>query len=362
MNSTQRLLKNKKTAGDPPPDEEDWPAVDSAAIEAEALRWVVLLNTGDGAPHRYAEFVQWRDSHPAHVAAMREAYDWWRQIGHTLPQPSAPSALPPAHTYAYHPPTSTFMGPPSVDEMEALVRTRSGRPTLVAAVVLALTAALWWSFDRADQATGLGESRTLRLADGSTAQLDTDTAVDIDMRAAERRVELGRGEVFVDVATDAGRPFVIDVGIGQVRAQGTALSVRRENGAVTVTVERGEVEVESLAVTPAVRLHAGQRLRFDRLTHSGVQPVTVEHALAWRGGQLQFQNEPLADVLAEVRRYDPRIWFVPTGPVAQARLSTTVAFEQVDPWLDALPGVLPVKVLRFGPLVWVRESGAARPL
>ena len=361
MNSTPRLLKKKTKPGDPPPDEEDRRTVAAAAIEAEALRWVVLLNTGDGAPHLHAEFVQWRDSHPAHAAAMREAHEWWRQIGHALSHPPAPPAPLAAHTYDYRPPTSTFMGPPSEDEMEALVSTRSGRPALLAAIVLALTAVLWWSIDRSDQTTGLGESRTVRLSDGSSVQLDTDTALDIDMSATERRVELGRGEVFLDVAPDAGRPFVIDAGIGEVRAQGTAFSVRREGGTVSVTVERGEVEVGGAALAPPLRLQAGQRIRFDHQRHSGVQPVKVEHALAWRGGRLQFQDETLASVLAEIRRYDPRIWFVPTGAVAQARLSTTVAFEQVDPWLDTLPETLPVAVVRFGPVVWVRERDASPP-
>lgn len=361
MNSIPRLSKSKKTAGDDPALEEVRPAVDAAAIKAEALRWVVLLNAGDGAPHRHADFVKWRDSHPAHAEAMREAYEGWRQSGHASPSAPVPAELPRAHTYSYQPPTSTFMGPPTVDEIEALVHTRSGWPTLAAAVVLAMTALLWWSVDRSDQTTGLGESRTVRLSDGSTLQLDTDTAVDIDMTATERRVELGRGEVFVDVVHDTARPFVIDAGIGLVRVHGTALTVRREHGAVSVTVERGEVQVDGPAIQPAVRLHAGQRLRFDRDAHSGVQPVLIEHALAWRAGQLKFQDERLVDVLAEIRRYDPRIWFIPTGAVAQARLSTTVAFEQVDPWLDALPDTLPVQVLRFGPVVWVREADAPAP-
>ncbi|RZI65652.1 MAG: DUF4880 domain-containing protein [Variovorax sp.] len=361
MNPIPRLSKSKKTAGDDPTDEADRRAADAAAIEAEALRWVVLLNAGEGAPQRHADFVQWRDSHPAHAEAMRNAYEWWRQVGHALPSVPVPAELPLAHTYAYQPPTSTFMGPPTVDEIEALVQTRSGRPTLVAAIVLAMTALLWWSVDRSDQTTGMGESRTVRLSDGSMVQLDTDTAVDIDMTATERRVELGRGEVFVDVVQDAARPFLIDAGIGLVRVHGTALTVRREHGAVSVTVERGEVQVDGPALQPAVRLHAGQRLRFDRDAHSGVQPVSIEHALAWRAGQLKFQDERLVDVLAEIRRYDPRLWFVPTGAVAEARMTTTVAFEQVDPWLDALPDTLPVKVLRFGPVVWVREVDTPAP-
>lgn len=362
MNSIPRLSENEKAAADGAADLEGRPALDAATIEAEALRWVVLLNAGDGDTQRHAEFVRWRDSHPAHAAAMREAHKWWREVGHTLPAHPELSTLPVAHTYAYQPPTSTFMGPPTVDELEALVQTRSGRPMLVAAIVLALTAVLWWSIDRSDQMTGLGESRTVRLSDGSTVQLDTDTALDIDITPTRRRVALDHGEVFVDAAPDAARPFVIDLGgIGEVRAQGAALSVRREDGTASVTVARGEVEIDGHAIQPAMRLLASQRLQFDQHAHSDAQPVVIDDALAWRTGQLRFQNERLRHVLAEIRRYDPRIWFISTGEVAQTRLSTTVAFEQVDPWLDALPGLLPVRVHRFGPVVWVREADSPAP-
>jgi ferric-dicitrate binding protein FerR (iron transport regulator) len=52
------------------------------------------------------------------------------------------------------------------------------------------------------------------------------------------------------------------------------------------------------------------------------------------------------------------------GAVAETRLSTVVAFDHIDDWLDTLPETLPLDIVRVGPVVWARERGspAARPV
>lgn len=275
-----------------------------------------------------------------------------------------PPAPPRSHRYDYEPPAAEFFGVPRLDELEAVAGTRAGRPALAAAVVLAVTAGLWWSNERFDAATGVGESRTMRLADGSQLQLDTDTAVDIDVGSRERRVDLARGGIYVETTVAAPRPLLIDASIGQVRVHDGALSVRRDlDGTVAVAVERGEAEVVGTALNEPAVLRAGDVLRFDRRTHSGVLHAEAPRALAWRQGELQFENEALGRVMDEVRRYDRRLWYGPAGAVAETRLSTVVAFDHIDDWLDTLAQTLPLDIVRVGPVVWARERGApgARP-
>lgn len=271
-------------------------------------------------------------------------------------QPPAPSRW---HSYDYEPPATVFVGVPKLDEVEALAGTRAGRPALAAAVVLAVTAGLWWSNERFDAETGVGESRTMRLSDGSQLQLDTDTAVDIEVGDRERRVGLARGGIYVETTSVAPRPLLIDASIGQVRVHDGALSVRRDSdGSVAVAVERGEAEVVGTALDEPAMLRAGDVLRFDRRVHSGVRHEEAPRALAWRQGELQFENEALGRVMDEVRRYDRRLWYGPVGAVAETRLSTVVTFDHIDDWLDTLPQTLPLDIVRVGPVVWARERGA----
>lgn len=277
-----------------------------------------------------------------------------------LPLPLTPPAQPPSHSYDYRPPAATFIGMPEPEQIDAVVRARSGRPAVGAAMVLALTAALWWSLDRFDESTDVGEGRTVRLADGSSLQLDTDTAVDIDLRGGERRLELAHGEIFIEPPMATRQPLHIDAGIGQVRALEGALSVRRDrNGSVAVVVERGEAEVSGGALAQPTVLRAGERVRFDARSSSGVQPGAAARALAWRQGELRFEDETLGHVMAELRRHDHRFWYLADAVAARTRVTTVVPFEHIDGWLDALPQTAPVEVVRIGPLVWARDRAPA---
>ncbi len=55
--------------------------------------------------------------------------------------------------------------------------------------------------------TGVGEQRTIKLEDGSTIALNTDTAVRVELTDRMRRVSLLRGEALFNVAKDPTRPF-----------------------------------------------------------------------------------------------------------------------------------------------------------
>jgi transmembrane sensor len=305
---------------------------------------------------------------PAHTVVFGEAQGWWTDAGDDsradapVPGPESAPFPPQSHAYAYQPPAVVFVGGPGPSEIDAAGYSRAGRPAVAALVVLAVTVGLWWSFNSVDVVTGIGESRTVRLADGSSMQLDTDTAVDVAVEGRERRLDLVHGEIYVETAPAGARSLRIDAGIGQVQSSDGALSVRRDrDGTVAVAVERGQAEVVGGALAAPVLLQAGDRIRFDRSVQSGVQHGAAARALGWRQGQLTFEDEALIRVMDEVRRYDPRYWVLPVGAVAEARLSTVVAIDHIDHWLDALSDTLPLEIVRLGPTIWALERAAGVP-
>ena len=56
--------------------------------------------------------------------------------------------------------------------------------------------------------TGVGQTFTARLDDGTRVQLNTDSAVRVRFDKGQRKVVLMRGQAFFDVAHDAAHPFV----------------------------------------------------------------------------------------------------------------------------------------------------------
>ncbi|HEX5264309.1 MAG TPA: FecR domain-containing protein [Phenylobacterium sp.] len=111
-------------------------------------------------------------------------------------------------------------------------------------------------------ATTKDEHRSIKLADGSTLDLNADSRLSVTLGARDRRVVMAEGDAVFDVAPDKARPFLIAVGDRILRVVGTRFDVRRRAGQLSVTIERGLVEVGP-ADSPAgrtFRLGHGQRL------------------------------------------------------------------------------------------------------
>jgi transmembrane sensor len=199
---------------------------------------------------------------------------------------------------------------------------------LAAAATIALAIAPFSLLAPATQsfATVKGEHRTVRLADGSTIDLNAGSTLRVSLGAHERRVTMGDGEAVFDVAHDSARPFLIDVGDRTVRVVGTRFDVRRRDGKLTVAVERGLVEVAPAdgAAGRGYRLHPGQRLDHQEgaadVRLSAVDPAQIE---GWRAGRLIYRDAPLADVVADLNQQfarpitlaDPALGAIPVSGV-----------------------------------------------
>ncbi len=77
-------------------------------------------------------------------------------------------------------------------------------------------------------ATGIGEQRSIVLADGSTVDLNSRSKIRIRFSSERRGVELIEGQALFKVAKDHARPFVVDSDGTRVRAVGTQFDVYRK--------------------------------------------------------------------------------------------------------------------------------------
>ncbi|PPU38820.1 FecR family protein [Xanthomonas arboricola] len=311
----------------------------------QALAWVSRIATGEVDADALAEFERWRDSDASHEKALNKARHLWLMIGEPLEAQYAPvmASLPAS----------------AAQRRQVRTRRRWRRPALATAAALLLVATLGgqWQRDwRFDQTTGIGEQRTLALADGSTMWLNTGSAADVRVDGNRRHIDLARGEAYFDVAHDPQHPFTVDAGGGQVTVLGTAFGVRREGREVVVTVQRGKVRVAREG-GGAVFVTADERVR----VHSGepaphIEAVNAEQALSWRTGRLQFENRRIGEVLDDLKRYDRRLVLVSYPHARQQRVSSIVDLARLDEWYDTLEQSLPIKVTRIGPIVWIHAS------
>jgi len=151
--------------------------------------------------------------------------------------------------------------------------------------------------------TATGEQKNITLADGSRIDLAAASRMTVSLDQDTRRVSMERGEAIFDVAPDSARPFVIAAGDRAVRVVGTEFDVRRRDGAFSVTVRRGVVEVAPAgsAEGATVRLVAGDRV--DHREGSADQrasKVSADEVFGWRSGRLVYRERPLSEVVADL--------------------------------------------------------------
>ncbi len=219
-----------------------------------------------------------------------------------------------------------------------------------------LIASPWPDRWRADYATATGESRTIALADGSQVQLNTDTAVQVELAGRERRVRLLRGEAWFEVSHDPSRPFRIRSGEGWVKVVGTRFSVARQGGQTRVRVAQGRVQV-SADNTRSVLLDPGRGVEYSGMQLGAEHGFDVAAEFAWRQRQLVFRQQPLAEVVEALNRYWPGQTLVLGDTLRQRKVSGVFEIDKPDAVLKALTHTLGLRAEQYTPYLRVLREG-----
>lgn len=216
-----------------------------------------------------------------------------------------------------------------------------GAGGLAAAAVAGLVV---WTAGGRRYGTDLGEVRRVSLADGSTAAINTQSAIDVTLAPELRRVKLSRGEAWFRVAKDAERPFVVEAGDVRVRAVGTAFSVRRREEGVEVLVTEGVVEVwRADGLAHRARVAAGEKAFVSRAQPAQAvvaAPDEIDDALAWRQGQIVLTGMTLAEAASEFNRYNRRKLVIDETDLAGERLVGRFRTDEPDTFARAAASTL----------------------
>jgi transmembrane sensor len=318
-----------------------------AQTAGAAADWVVRLQAPDLDEAQALEFDAWLNAHPANAAAYDAALSVMLEMEGAAPDISRELRTAPSRRRASHRGWIVAGG-------------------LAAAATVALAVMPFGAPEPVVQsfATAKGEHRTVKLADGSTIELNAGSRLSVTLGAQERRVVLPEGEAVFDVAADAGRPFTIATGDRTVRVVGTRFDVRRRGPALSVTVERGVVEVRPNGELGGRtwRLHPGQRLDTTQgapaVQLSVVDPQQVE---SWRTGRLIYRDQPLGDVVADLNQQFAKPIVLEDPALAQIRVSGVLVLDDQAAVIRRLALLAPIKALPSGEAVLLRSDRAAKP-
>ena len=201
----------------------------------------------------------------------------------------------------------------------------------VAACTLLAVGAMWIGLPGPHYATGVGQKLVMYLEDGTHVELGPQTDLQwVGTGRCDRRVRLARGEAIFSVHSDPQCPFRVFVSRGSIEVLGTQFDVHQDStDEDRVSVVEGRIRLHSPSGAPEwqMDLEAGQQA-----TWSAGQPRTrklddTSRVLAWRDDKLDFDDQPLAQVVEDLQRYTP----IPIRIADRRLLSTHVTGElQVD--------------------------------
>jgi len=296
----------------------------------QALDWLIVLQCPQ--PGQQAEFQAWLAADPSHAQAFAKAQAAWGGA--------------PVHSAA------VALNAPR--KPSAWRRIKPHWKPLATAAVLLLGL---FSFSnlpvrlQADHLTVVGERQRLQLDDGSKVLLNTNSAFSSTIDEHQRIARLYQGEAFFEVAASRGLPLQIDAGPVRASVSDTAFAVRYLNGEAQVQVQRGDVDLSTTFGNNRVRLSAGESIRVGPKGFGQPAKLDATKELAWVQGRLIFENCPMSEVLAELRRYYPG-WIVNTNEqLASVAVTGNYRLDQPLDVVRSLAHITSAKLSEFPALV-----------
>lgn len=250
---------------------------------AEAAAWLARLQSDNPSAQDRAGCEAWLANSDAHRRALAEATAMWDAAGGLASS---------AHL-------SSGLAPNSLHE-------KVGRRAVLAGLLgTGCAVTVWSALAPRSYANGVGQTKTVRLSDGSSLMLDACSEVRAAFGLGLRKLELVRGRVALNPTVASDRPIVVTHETQRLIAFGRALDIACFGEGLAVTVIDGLIVVQRPG-RELVRLESGERLTWSKTAGLKTDRPTMDTVTAWQGGRLVFADDTLAEAVAEINRYSLR--------------------------------------------------------
>ncbi|MEY4938340.1 MAG: hypothetical protein RIQ93_75 [Verrucomicrobiota bacterium] len=312
-----------------------------------AADWLARHDRGLTATEQ-DDFLQWLAADPRHG-------DWFALHRSVVADFTALAQWRPEHSEE---PNPDLLAPPRRPRIWRLA------PLALAAAAVVAVAFIWWRAAPPAAAIASADPERHILEDGSAVEMNRGAVVTTAFTSIARHATLVRGEAYFTVAKDAARPFVVRAGSVDVRAIGTAFSVRLDSTAVEVLVAEGTVAVSSPDIAgmaanavsgnpstairiPTAKLIAGQRATVSLVSAAPpsvttVTPAQIARHLTWQPQLLDFSSAPLAVAVAEFNRRNSVQFVLADAELGALPIVASIRSDNVEgftKFLAAAPGL-----------------------
>lgn len=212
-----------------------------------------------------------------------------------------------------------------------------------------------------------GSQYEIVLSDESHVWVNTASAIRFPtaFTGHERNVAM-TGEAYFEVAKNAQQPFIVNIpalpgssGGGRVEVLGTHFNIKAydDDREISTTLLEGRVKFSALATIPAAKensqlLSPGQQAQLKMNGNIQVtDQVNVNEVIAWKKGELIFNNLTLAEAASVIERWYNVQLEIKNPQIANCRI--TVSFlkgETIQQVMDVISA--------YNDLTWKMKNGA----
>lgn len=324
----------------------------------EAIQWHFYFLEHHDSPESSIKFQSWLCEDPAHELAwtrIQHIYNCWNNV------PKEAILKPATEMVNLQKNSNNFIA-----DCHCWIERAKQKSSLWALVLLISGSLLGLNYSNewalsADYRTRLGELKVIQLEDGSQLTLSSGSAVEVQYVAHERRIVLIKGQILVEVAKQANRPFVVQTNQGTVRALGTIFSVQQTNKKMTeVIVVESKVEAcLNKLIRPVVSkscetLVENQRVLLTESALGSVDMVDAKGHTAWTKGLINANEMPLSELLDTLSEYHTGFIKYDSKELSHYNISGVYAIDKPLDTLAAIQLILPIRVRTMTDgLVWV---------
>lgn len=305
----------------------------SNEVVEQAAEWLVKVSSEQCTVQDQQDFITWQQQNPVRqqaVANMQDMIEQLQQLQHDQHQ-------------------QTHIVEHAIHEQMTLERKLNSRSSLFIFTVSTMLAALisWKTLPidhwLANTNNAYQQWSEHTLLDQSQIHVSGHSAYNIKFDKQQRHIELLDGNILVDVAKDASRPFTVETEFAQIKALGTRFIVQHSDNQTILTMLESKVELRSSNQIQII--HSGQQVVIDATGIHTVQPISpAMYELAWQKRNLIVDQMPLNQVLDILQSYQKGKIYYNKDEINQLRVTAILPLDQPKQAYTLLQDSLPVRI------------------
>lgn len=165
--------------------------------------------------------------------------------------------------------------------------------------------------------TPRGGEYQVELSDGTVVWLNSNSSVrfPVSFSSGTRRIQVS-GEVYLEVARNAQKPFLVESKGQVIEVLGTHFNINAydEKQVVKTTLLEGSVKVSLKGNTASKILRPGEQSITGSSHMIELKKIDTEGVIAWKNGYFLFNDDELANIMTELSQwYDVEVDYQSPG-------------------------------------------------